>query len=160
MDDDSRRLSFTDPDLLQNFRDTHDLQFTIEVRDLPAAHFDAKVQSVFVAFVGATSQSGVISCEVRHADRYEQARRDGSVAVQLLQPHTDTQQARTTRLELSGVSFGSAPPLTAPQSLSFWGRGVAGRWGLSIPQSEFDLDSPDLTGLSEIQIWVGYQFLK
>lgn len=160
LDDDSRRLSFTNPDLLQSFRDTHDLQFTVDVRDLPATHFDAKVQGVFVAFVGATSPSRVISCELRHAERYEQKQPNGNVVVQLLQSHTDTQQARTSRLELAGVNFGSAPPLTAPQSLSFWGRGVAGRWGLSIPQSEFDLDPPDLTDLSEIQVWVGYQFLR
>lgn len=161
LDDDSQRLSFTDPDLLQNFRATRDFQFTMEVRQLPAAHFDAKVQSVFVAFVGATSQSGVISCEIRHGDRYEEKQPDGTLVVQLLQPQTDTQQARTTRLVLANVSFASpAPPLTAPQSLSFWGRGVAGRWGLSIPQSELDLDPPDLTGLSEIQVWVGYQFFR
>jgi hypothetical protein len=160
LDDDSRRLSFTDPDLLQNFRDMHDLQFTLDFDDLPAAHSDAKIQGVFVAFVGATSASGVISCEVRHGNRYEQRRPDGSVVVQLLQPRTDTQLARTTRLELAGVGFESAPPLTAPQSLSFWGRGVVGLWGLSIPQSEFDLDPPDLTELSEIQVWVGYQFLR
>jgi hypothetical protein len=58
------------------------------------------------------------------------------------------------------VNFASAPPLTAPQSLSFWGRGVAGLWNLYIPQSELDLNSPNLTGLSEIQIWVGYQFFR
>jgi hypothetical protein len=160
LDADSLRLSFTAPELLQNFRDTHDLQFTIELRDLPAAHFDAKVQAVFVAFVGATSPSKIISCEVRHGDRYEQKRPDGTAAVQLLQPHTNTRQASTSSLQLAGVNFVSDTPLTAPQALSFWGRGVAGLWGLSIPQSEFDLHHPDLTGLSEIQVFVGYQFFR
>ena len=160
LDDDSRRLSFTDPEILQNFRETHDLQFTITVNDLPALHHDAKIQGVFVAFVGATSASGVISCEVRHGNRYEQQRPDGTVTVQLLQPRTDAQLAHTTRLQLAGVSFQSAPPLTAPQSLSFFGRGVAGLWDVSIPQSEFDVDATDLTGLSEIQVFIGYQFLR
>ena len=113
-----------------------------------------------MAFVGARSDSGVISCEVRHGNRYEQQRPDGSVVAQLLQPRTDTQLGRTTRLEPANVSFESAPPLTAPQSLAFWGRGVGGLWGVAIPQSEFELDPPDLTALSEIQVWVGYQFLR
>jgi hypothetical protein len=61
---------------------------------------------------------------------------------------------------LGGVNFGSDPPLTAPQSLAFWGRGVAGLWDVTIPQSEFDLAPPDLSGLSEIQVWTGYQFVR
>jgi len=97
---------------------------------------------------------------VRHGARYEQQRPDASVAVQLLQPRTDTQLARTTRLEPDNVTFESAPPLTAPQSLAFWGRGVAGLWGVEIPPSAFEHDRPDLTALSEIQVWVGYQFLR
>ena len=160
LDNDSRRFSFKDPGVLQNFRDTHDFEFSIQLGDLPGDHPDAKIQGVFVAFVGAASPSGVISCEVRHGDRYEQQRPDGSVFSQLLQPRTDTQLARTTRLEPANVSFESAPPLTAPQSLAFWGRGVAGLWSVAIPQSEFELDPPDLTGLSEIQVWVGYQFIR
>jgi hypothetical protein len=158
LDADSLRLSFTDFNLLQKFKDTHKFQLTIDWRDLPNNHFDAKVQGVFVAFVGAKSQSGIISCEIRHGERYEQKRPDGSVAVQLLQSRVNTHQAKTNRLELAGVIFAPTLPLTAPQSLSFWGRGVAGLWDLSI--SEFELNTTDLTGLSEIQIWVGYQFFR
>lgn len=160
LDDDSLRLSFTDAALLRDFVETHDFQFPILLGDLPAKHADAKIQGVFVSFVGARSPSGVISCEVRHGARYEQQRPDGSVAVQLLQPRTDTQLARTTRLEPANVTFESAPPLTAPQSLAFWGRGVAGLWGVEIPPGALEQDRPDLTALSEIQVWVGYQFLR
>ncbi len=159
LDQDILPLSFTDPNMLQNVRDTRILQFNIDLRDLPSTHFYAKIQGVFVAFVGATSPSGFISCEVRHGNRYLQKRlEDNKEAVQILEQQTKEIQARTARLELGGVDFQSSPPLTAPQSLPFWGRGVAGLWDVFIPQRENNL--PDLTELSEIQVWVGYQFLR
>ncbi len=41
----------------------------------------------------------------------------------------------------------------APLNLSFWGRGVAGDWELSVLSSEF----VDLTVVTEIQVWVATQ---
>lgn len=157
---DSRRLPFNDPDLLQRIKDNHVFDFTIEMTDIPAGHFDAKIQNVYVAFVGANSPSGVISCEIRHGDRYVQMRPDGTISTQLLKPRLTTKPARTTPLELGGVDFNSDSPLTAPQSLAFWGRGLGGRWEISIPQSEFTLHNVNLAGLTEVQVWFGYQFIR
>jgi hypothetical protein len=160
LDNDIRRLSFTDPDLIQVARDTRAVSFTLGFADVPDGRFDAKVQGVFVAFIGAVSNSGIVSCQVRHGDRYEQRRPDGSVAVQLLRPRADIQPAGTARLELGGVVVSADPPLTAPQSLSIWGRGLVGSWDVSIPATEVDLEHLDLTALTEVQVWVGYQFLQ
>jgi hypothetical protein len=155
---DSQRLSFTDPDVLQNFRDTRSFQFLIDLSDLPDSDFDAKIQDVVVAFVGATSQSGVISCDVRHGKRYLQKQTSGEEDVQLLEAVSVRRPARTTHLELGGVTFDPGLPLDAPRGIALWGRGVAGLWTVSIPQSAGNVDPFDLAGLSEVQVWVGYQF--
>jgi hypothetical protein len=154
---DIRTLSFKDPAILQTFRDTHGLPFELNFTDLPDDRFEAKVQGVAVALVGASSASGIISCVVSHGGRYEQRTRLRQNVVHLLEAQTHTTEAGTNPLQIAGVNFGS-DPLTSPQSLSFWGRGVVGRWDVSIPDSTFKLDKPDLSNLSEIQVWVGYQF--
>ena len=154
-----RTLSFTDPEILQTFRDTHDLAFILNFADLPDDQFEIKVQGVAVAFVGASSASGIISCSVSHGGRYEQKTRLGDVVVHLLEPQTQATEAGTTPLQKAGVNFGS-DPLTSPQSFAFWGRGAVGLWGVSISDSTFNLEKPDLSTLNEIQVWVGYMFKK
>jgi len=158
LNSDIRRLSFQEAETLQAFRDTHTLSFAIEPTSLPPERFDTKAQAVFVSFVGATSPSGIVSCQIQHGNRYTQQRSDGTRSDLLLEARTVTLPARTTQLELGGVDLGSNPPLSAPQALPFWGRGLCGRWEITIPQSEFDLHHPELTGLTEIQVWLGYQF--
>lgn len=160
LNSDIRRLSFTDAEVLQTFRDTRTLPFTIEPTALPPERFDTKAQAIFISFLGATSPSGVISCQIQHGNRYTQQRPDGTRSDLLLEARTVTLPARTTPLELGGVDLGTNPPLSAPQSLPFWGRGLCGRWEIAIPQSEFDQHHPDLSRLTEIQVWLAYQFLE
>jgi hypothetical protein len=127
LDSDSRRLSVTAPDLLARFRTKHTLEFRVDILDVPPDHFVAKVQGVAVGFWGATSPSGVISCEVSHGPRYDQKRSDGSIVVQLPKPQTATGSGATKRLELAGVDLSKlADPLKSPKTLPFWGHGVAG----------------------------------
>jgi len=84
---------------------------------------------------------------------------DGTIVTQLLQPKFHNVEAGTARLGLDGVNFSaSTTPLTASQGLAFWGRGVVGIWTVSIDEDEFSLKHVDLTNLSEIQVWVGYQY--
>lgn len=111
-----------------------------------------------LALVGASDPDGEVSCEVRHGGKYEQRRADGTIDVQLLKPRVSTRPAKLTGLA-ADEGLGADPPLTAPQSLSFWGRGIGGDWEVSIPESQF-ASGLDLTGLTEIQVWIGYQFLR
>jgi hypothetical protein len=66
--------------------------------------------------------------------------------------------AKLERL-VADEGLGPDPLVTDPPSLAFWGRGVGGDWELSIPDHEFEAGL-DLTGLSELQVWIGYQFLR
>ncbi|MER8571378.1 hypothetical protein NKG99_07085 [Mesorhizobium sp. M1409] len=155
---DTYRLSFTDLLELASFRNTNSFSFRIEATDLHESHFETKVKNVLVSLVGARNQSAEISCMVRHGGQYEQRRLDGKVEVQLLAPQTINRRAKTTRLDRPVANTDA--PLDAPTSLAIWGRGVGGDWELRIEQHEIESGSLDLSGLSEIQIWVDYQFTR
>ncbi|MFJ6835496.1 hypothetical protein [Streptomyces sp. NPDC091209] len=158
-DQDTLRRSFkaADPQL-GDIRTRHQLTFRIDGSEVPDGHFDAKIKSVRLALVGASHPAGEISCEVRHGGTYEQRRSDNSIAIQLLKPRVSTRPAKTTPLA-PDEGLGDDPPLTAPRSLAFWGRGVGGDWQVAIPQGQFD-SGLDLSGLTEVQVWIGYQFVR
>lgn len=157
-DQDTHRISFRDGPELDALKPTHRFTFRVEATDIDSGHFDAKVKSVRLAFVGATHPDGEISCTVRHAGRYEQRRSDGTIAVQMLEPRLSTRPAKTTPLQ-ADEGLGFDPPLTAPRSLAFWGRGIGGEWEVTIPESQFASGRLDLSGLTQIQVWIGYQFI-
>ena len=73
----------------------------------------------------------------------------------VLQPRSSTREAKLERLA-ADEGIGPDPLLTEPQSLSFWGRGLGGDYELSIPDHE--LKVLDLSGVTEVQVWVGYTF--
>jgi len=158
-DQDRLRLSFTagDPEL-SALQTTRRFSFRVKASGLPAGRADAKVRSVRLALVGAAHPNGEVSCEVRHGGAYEQRRANGTITVQLLKSHVSTRPAKLTRL-VADEGLGADPPLTAPQSLAFWGRGIGGDWEVSIPGSRTN-SGLDLTGLTEVQVWIGYQFLR
>jgi hypothetical protein len=158
-DQDRHRLSFTagDPEL-SALKTRGRFSFRVDASGLAPDRADAKARSVRLALVGASHPNGEVSCEVRHGGRYEQRRADGTIAVQLLEPRVSTRPAKLTRLA-ADEGLGADPPLTAPQSLAFWGRGIGGDWEVSIPASRLN-SGLDLTGLTEIQVWIGYQFLR
>ncbi|MFI5825034.1 hypothetical protein ACIA8I_39110 [Streptomyces rishiriensis] len=91
---------------------------------------------------------------MRHDGKYQQRRPDKSVTTQWLLPKVSTRRAKTTPL----LGFGDDAPLDAPKSLAFLGRGVGGSWQVTIPQQQFD-PGLNLNGLTQIQLWIGYQFL-
>ena len=73
-------------------------------------------------------------------------------------PPVDNRDAKLARLS-ADEGLGPEPLITDPQSLTFWGRGIGGDYELSIPDHQFD-SGLDLTGLTEVQVWIGYQFLR
>ncbi|MFV0434514.1 MAG: hypothetical protein ACK5LO_11090 [Leucobacter sp.] len=95
---------------------------------------------------------------MRHGGSYEQRRADGTIDVQLLQSRTSTRRARLERLGAEESALVDLP-LTAPLSLAFWGRGIGGEWDVSIVGMR-DNAGVDLSGLTEIQIEIRYQFLR
>ncbi len=156
------RKSFTDPGILAEFKSLHDLPFWVPLEDLPPDHFEAKILGVAVSFVGAHSSSGVISCELRHGPRYDSLLRGGTVTPpQFLQQRVATiPTASTTELQPPPVDLtGFSTAVQRPSLDPLYGRGVGGAWGLSISPFEIDHNAVDLSGLAQIQVWIGYVFM-
>lgn len=158
-DQDSRRLSFkaADPQL-SDLKTRHQFAFRIDASEVPAGHHDAKILSVRLALVGASSLVSEITCEVRHGGTYERRGRDNEIKTLLLEPRVSHRTAKLTPL-VADEGLGDDPPLTDPRSLAFWGRGVGGDWQVTIPQGQFD-SGLDLNGLTEVQVWIGYHFVR
>ncbi|AZS37562.1 hypothetical protein CVS47_02200 [Microbacterium lemovicicum] len=132
--------------------------FEVDAAALPSGRADAKTRSVRLALVGADHPSGGISCEVRHGGAYSQRRQSGEIDVQLLEPQISTRRAQFTRLTAENESIADVP-LTAPLSLRFWGRGIGGEWGVSVVGAQENAGI-DLSGLTEIQVEIRYQFVR
>lgn len=132
--------------------------FEVDAARIPAGRADAKTRSVRLALVGAEHPSGGLSCEVRHGGAYSQRRADGTIHVQLLEPQISTRRAQFTRLTAEGDTLADAP-LTAPLSLRFWGRGIGGDWSVSLVGLHENAGI-DLSGLTEIQVEIRYQFVR
>ncbi|MFD7325313.1 hypothetical protein ACFV9D_30160 [Streptomyces sp. NPDC059875] len=158
-DQDTLRLSFkaADPQSAE-LRTHHRCAFRIDASKLPAGHFEAKVKGVRLALVGAAHPDGEISCEVSHGGAYEQRRHGASIVTQLLKPRVSTRPAKTTPLN-PDEGLGGDEPLTAPRSLAFWGRGMGGEWQVTVPPGQFE-SGLDLSGLTQIQVWISYQFVR
>ncbi|MFN8193761.1 MAG: hypothetical protein U0R80_05680 [Nocardioidaceae bacterium] len=158
-DHDRRRLSFRAGSAeIDSLRATGRLSFHLDPTSLPADHVDAKVQGVRVALVGATAPTSEVTVEVRHGSSYETRRLDGTVETTVLQPRRSNRDATLEPL-VADEGLGADPLLTDPQSLAFWGRGVGGDYEVVVPDHELDAGL-DLTGLTEVQVWIGYQYLQ
>lgn len=141
-----------------SFLATGRLEFEVDAAQIPAGRADAKTRSVRLALVGAEHPSGGISCEVRHGGAYSQRRANGDVHVQLLEPQISTRRAQFTRLTAEADTLADVP-LTAPLSMRFWGRGVGGDWAVSVVRAQENAGI-DLSGLTEIQVEIRYQFVR
>jgi hypothetical protein len=158
IDKDWRRLSFrADGPEVERLRSTGRFDFRIDAASLPTAQKQAKARAVRIALVDAIHPAGACTCEIRHGSTYETRHSDGTITATVLQPRSSTREAKLERLA-ADEGIGPDPLLTEPQSLSFWGRGLGGDYELSIPDHE--LKVLDLSALTEVQVWVGYTFLR
>lgn len=158
-DHDRLRLSFTaDRPQFAQLLQTRRFGFRVEATDIPADRGDAKIVGVRIAFVGAIHPANEVSCDVRHGPAYGQRRKDGTVMVQQL---TSLVNNRFAKLQSLGGNEGSIvdPEPPAVGSLAFWGRGIGGDWTVSVPGRQLNADL-DLSGLTEIQVWIGYRFVR
>lgn len=158
------RQSLNTPAQLQLLRDNKPVPFRVELSQLGLDTREAKVRGVAIALVGASSPSSIATVEVRHGARYEQllanpAPGQDSVFTQILEPQVTSVSAPNKPLMLDGVQFGSDPTPDTPLFPAIWGRGIAGDWEVRLPTMQPGGETIDLSALTEIQVWIGYQFL-
>jgi len=155
---DALYLSFTDAEQLARFQETQELRFIVDLRDLPPDEFEAKVEAVHVALVGATSSAPTVTCKVRHGGLYLSKKRGGTEDKQVLQRHVSQDGASKAPLQIAAITpTTGAATVTAPATLSFWGRGVAGDWEVEVTEFEVSSKGIDWKKLKEIQVWIAYQ---
>lgn len=152
-------FSITNASSLDAFKDRSGtrsrISFAIDLSELQSDGFEIKVEDVHVALVGATSKQPGLNCTVRHGGLYRLRRRDGGAINQPLTPHI----AHPTPLFISLHNTG-APPSSVPTGKqripdqNLWGRGVGGDWQISVEEAELIKSGVDLSGLSEIQLWI------
>lgn len=143
-------LTFKDPTLIAAFRQNPDLLFFVDISSVLPNRYETKITSVSVTLVGAQASAPAISCVVEHSGRYTQIKRDGSQIDVTLGPRPAVVQAAKTTGQYSGSQSGDF------NSLPFWGRGVASTWHLYVESAEMTQKSVDLSGLTEIDIAIGY----
>jgi hypothetical protein len=119
---------------------------------VPPTRFETKVEYVLLSLTGATANVPAISCLVEHSGRFTTRKRDGSTASLILKPRLTVVQTAKSALTFRGVRIG-----TSPDDLSFWGRGVTTTWNVSIEPDEVVRRQVDLSGLSAIEIEIGYE---
>lgn len=147
---DYHRMAFKDRILLSEFRSKPKLDFTIRIEDLPSSRFEAKVESVYVAFVGGKSKPQNITAIIEHSGRYEEKKRDGSKVETSLKSRAGVVSAKLTPLQSDGG-------IGISHEMDFWGRGLAADYHLYIEADEIKNSGVDLSGVIEIQVWIGYQ---
>lgn len=155
-------LSITNASSLAAFKDRSGQQsrisFTIDLSELPSHQFEMKVEDVHVALVGASSTQPGLSCTVRHGGLYRLSGRNGGAINQPLTPHIAHPTVQFNSLQVTGTPPSSGP--TGRQRIpiqNLWGRGVGGDWQISVEEEELKMSGVDLSGLSEIQLWIETQ---
>jgi hypothetical protein len=137
---------------------TRSASLLVDVPELPANQLEMKIERVSVALVGASSTGPALNCTVQHGGIYLLRGRDASAVTQQLSPHI-------TQANPQFVSFQSSrpPPSTGAQGEArartdhLWGRGVGGQWLVTVDDKDLQANGVDLTGLTEIQLWIETQ---
>ena len=157
---DWHRKSFREGPEIESLKAKYRFDFRVDPADLPPAHFEAKVRAIRIALVDAEHPNREISCEIKRGAIYEYELKDGSILQQLLQPRMDRRPAKLGQQLSPSEGFTPDEALDTPNSLSFWGRGVCGTWEISIPEDQLANGKLDLSRLSWIQVWIGYQHIQ
>jgi hypothetical protein len=139
---------FGDEVTLAAFRQGRDIEVIIRLEDLLPERFEAKVDSVFVALVGATASDPRITCILEHGGGAAARRPDGTTVVVSALP----QRASIAASKIAG-EFGGPQ---AQIRLAFWGRSPAARWRLFIEPEVMSRSNVDLSGLSGIEVAISY----
>jgi len=149
-------VTITDTARLQEFADGATLDFSIDLADIPDKMFELKVNAMSLEMAGATSVQSA-NIWVTHSGHWSMQRRtDGSITDLLLLPRSELFACSP------GVSTLRAKIPANPQSpaepglpFSFWGRGVATRFGLQVAQP-LVIDLSQLTAIQLTIDCIGY----
>lgn len=152
---DYHKMSITDASVLNEFKAKRELRFSVYLADIPSSRFEAKAETVYVALVGATSNSDSISTIVEHSGSYTERKRDGKLIEATLKPRSGIVIAKQSALSSDIGVLGSSEP-----GIDFWGRGLAADWYLYIEQEVFDNAQVNLAAVTEIQVWFVYQSFR
>ncbi|AFL87414.1 hypothetical protein Terro_1094 [Terriglobus roseus DSM 18391] len=156
------------PELVEQLSTSRVLPFQVTLDSISQKRKETKIRGVAVAFVGASSTSSVISCELWHGTRYDQVGPasvkaagypNGIPVSSLLDAKSKNLQAPVTPLVLAPVHFGDDEPIDAPQQVPYWGRGVCGAWEVRLPEHQPGNETVDLANLQKVQVWIGYQYV-
>lgn len=147
---DLHRVSLTTPSSLSVLEQTGVLEFTISVADLPPTRREARVQTAWVALVGASAAPAGMPVILEHTGIDMVRLRTEETITRYLTPKRAAVQAKVESLpEPSGI-LGYVGPDAA-----FWGKGLAARWVLRIePHVRSGLN---LSELAEVQVWFQYE---
>ncbi len=151
--------SYTDAATLADFRDRKELSFTLRLSDINPRHREAKVETVYVALVGAkTDDSSVIECVVEHPGVASVRNlTDGAEQTLYLRPKATIVNAANVAYNASNLTSPLQDPLNATRTTAFWGRGAATTWRIYLDPQELAWHPVDLSGLTQIQVLIGYQ---
>jgi hypothetical protein len=148
---DKHLVSVTEPAALADFRTSQTLTVDVRLGDLPSTRSEAKATDIQLALTGATANIPAISVLVEHDGQTASTMREGSEQRQLLRPRTTVVQTAKTGDVFSGARFADGP-----DDLSFWGRGMATTWRITIEPDEMTRRQIDLSGLTAVDIGIGY----
>lgn len=139
-----------DPELLQTFIGSAALQFCIPQDWLLSGRSEAKVESVRIALLGATSAKPAFMVQLKHSGHSWILRQDGS-SVETFDP--------PRRATLQGVTAPATGSDTNAESLTakYWGRSPIAEWELWIEPDVITSNSLDLSGLTGIEMRIGYR---
>ncbi len=99
-----------------------------------------------MSLLGATASAGdAVPIRLEHGNLYTEKLQDGSVIPLVLKANYTIVQAFTERLT-------PAATVGEDTTLALWRRGVCGWWDMSYVEEESELNKPDLSDLTEIQI--------
>ena len=134
------------------------LAFLIDVSDFPDDQFEAKIEQVSVALVGASALRPALTCRVQHGGIYvSETRRDGTVT-QILSEHIAQVVPQFSRFQDH-----QPPPSAGLQGSGrartdhLWGRGVGGQWLLTIADSELEANGVNLDDVTDVQLLIETQ---
>jgi hypothetical protein len=147
-------ISFTDQNILSQFKQTANLFFSVELNELPQSRYESKVEFVHVYLENVISNAPAVTLIVEHSGRYRaKLRPKGEIEEEVLQPH----RATALSAEDDSDNFGGSASGNSPIDLSFWGRGVITSWNIYIEKDEITRKQVDLSQLSKIEIEIGYK---
>ncbi|KAI5449407.1 hypothetical protein NCC49_004749 [Naganishia albida] len=159
----TKGFSFTSensPDIFNAFRKTLSATFTVNVKDLADKRYEAKIQLIDIAFIGARGDVDIVNCKLEHGAVYwERRKRDGEVHDTILTAHYAYLAATTEKTTRDSFRINLAP-LDEPRGMNLFGRPIGGVYILSVSKEEVEKAHLNFDDLREIQVIFGYSFLE